>query len=382
MPVESSSLRILLVATRYFPYMGGLETHVYEVGRRLAHAGVEVTVLTTDLSGKLPTEETSEGMQIIRVRAWPRERDYYFAPGIAQVISHGSWDLIHCQGYHTFVPPLAMSAAGKANIPYVLTFHSGGHSSRLRNILRSVQWRMLRPLFARAQKLIAVTQFEAAFFQKQLRLPREQFAIIPNGAHLPPIGKTIERVAERTDVMSQEPMIISIGRLERYKGHQRVLAALPKIHEKIPGARLRIVGSGPYESALRKIARKLEVTDYVEIQAVPPGDRAAMASVIAQADLVTQFSEYESQGIAVMEALALKRPVLVANTSALQEFVNRGQVKAVPLDSTPDKVAEAIVQQLCRPLIPENIILPTWDDCATDLLSLYQQVTWRLRCAS
>ncbi len=41
MPGESRSLRVLMVAARYFPYMGGVETHVYEVGRRLAQADGE-----------------------------------------------------------------------------------------------------------------------------------------------------------------------------------------------------------------------------------------------------------------------------------------------------------------------------------------------------
>ncbi|MBE3558221.1 MAG: hypothetical protein IMW89_03230 [Ktedonobacteraceae bacterium] len=44
---ETSGLRLLMVTPRYFPYMGGIETHVYEVGRRLAAAGVHVTLLTT-----------------------------------------------------------------------------------------------------------------------------------------------------------------------------------------------------------------------------------------------------------------------------------------------------------------------------------------------
>ncbi len=56
-PTESGLHSVLLVAARYFPYMGGMETHVYEVGQRLARAGIRVTVLTTDLSGQLPTFE-------------------------------------------------------------------------------------------------------------------------------------------------------------------------------------------------------------------------------------------------------------------------------------------------------------------------------------
>src|SRR5690348_8742597 len=44
MPTASGLHRVLLVAARYFPYMGGMETHVYEVGQRLARAGISVTI--------------------------------------------------------------------------------------------------------------------------------------------------------------------------------------------------------------------------------------------------------------------------------------------------------------------------------------------------
>lgn len=376
MPTEPGSLRVLLVAARYFPYIGGLETHVYEVGRRLAQASVEVTILTTDVSGRLPAIEEVDGMQIRRVRAWPANKDYYFAPGVYRVIIRGRWDLVHCQGYHNLVPPLAMLAAWRAKIPFILTFHSGGDVSRLRKALRGLQWTMLRPLLLRARKLIAVSEFEADFFREQLRLPAERFVVIPNGTHLP---RLFEPAADQS---GDGHLIVSIGRLERYKGHQRVVAALPKLLELIPDARVRIVGAGPYESTLQKMARRLGVAERVEIRAVPPGDRGGMAALIARADLVTLLSEYESQGLAVMEALALGCPVLVTGTSALQELVDRGLACTVPLESTPEEVATAVVSQLRQPLVPQSVALPTWDACTASLLALYQAIARRFTCAS
>ncbi len=127
------NLRVLMVATRAYPYVGGVETHVYQVSRRLARAGVDVTVLSTDLSRKLPVEEVVEGVRLWRVPAWPARHDYYVAPGIYHAMQRERWDVVHCQGYHTFVPPIALLAALHAGMPYVLTFHGGGHSSQLRN---------------------------------------------------------------------------------------------------------------------------------------------------------------------------------------------------------------------------------------------------------
>src|SRR5262249_45777190 len=50
-------LRLLMVTPRYLPETGGAEIHVHEVATRLADAGVDVTVLTTDRHGTLPARE-------------------------------------------------------------------------------------------------------------------------------------------------------------------------------------------------------------------------------------------------------------------------------------------------------------------------------------
>lgn len=369
-------LRVLLVTARYLPYVGGTEIHTYEVAQRLAAAGNQITVLTANPGQRHRAIEQSEDVEIVRVPAWPEGRDYYFAPAIYSIIRQGDWDVIHCQGYHTLVAPIVMLAAWRAKIPYVVTFHSGGHSSRLRNALRPLQQVMLRPLLARAAGLVGVSRWEADFFQERLHLPGEQFSVIPNGSYLPDVENL-------SAIDSNGTLIVSVGRLERYKGHHRVITALPQVLEQCPGVRLRIVGSGPYEAALRQLASNLGVADRVEIKAVSGSDRKEMASVLMGAALVILLSDYESQGISVMEALALGRPVLVANTTALHELAASGLARATSLGSTSEEVATAILEQLHEPLIPLSAKLPTWDTCAGELLALYRRaVTKRSSCAS
>lgn len=363
-------LRVLMVTPRYFPYVGGVENHVYQVARRLAHAGTDVTVLTTDVSGQLQPNEEVAGVKIQRTPAWPANRDYYFAPAINQVIRHGKWDLVHLQSYHTLVAPIAMYAAKRAHIPYVVTFHGGGSSSQLRNRMRGMQQRMLRPLLAGANRLIAVANFEVDHYGKRLRLNREQFAVIPNGCDLP----TATNV---TTASKQGTLLMSIGRLEEYKGHQRMIAALPYILPHCPDAHLRIVGEGPYRAELEAQAVALGLADRVEIGGVPATERSAMAATVSAADLVTLLSDYETHPIAALEALSLKRPVLAADTSGLRELAQRGLVRAIALQSTSQEIAGAVLEQLRDPLIPEALDLPTWDDCARELLLLYRGITGR-----
>jgi glycosyltransferase involved in cell wall biosynthesis len=360
-------MRVLMVTAHYFPHLGGVETHTYEVARRLAQRGVGTGVLTIDNTGHLPTTETIEGVAIRRVVGWPKDRDLYLAPAIAREIAHQRPDIIHVQGVHTLAAPLAMLAAGILKIPYVITFHTGGNKSRLRNALRGVQWRALRPLLGRAARMIGVSKFEAATFRDGLHLPPERFAVIHNGAQLPQLPETMPD-------QPAGPLIVSIGRLERYKGHHRVIAALPYLRAAYPEARLLILGSGPYEAALRKQAEQLGVSAQVEIRMIPPSERQVLAATVAQAAVVTLLSDYEAHPIAVMEALALERPVLVADTSGLRELADDGLARSVPLNARPAQVAAALADQIRNPLRPTNVTLPTWDSCTDNLLALYQTV--------
>ena len=138
-------------------------------------------------------------------------------------------DVVHLQGYHTAVAPIVMLAALRARIPYVVTLHSGGHSSRLRRKIRPLQAWLLRPLLTRAGRIIAVSAFEADVFARRLRLPRSAFTIIPSGVDLPP------GPPEPPD--PGPPLILSIGRVESYKGHQRVIEALPGARPRASRAR-------------------------------------------------------------------------------------------------------------------------------------------------
>src|SRR5215469_10216197 len=339
-------LRVLMVCPRYLPEVGGTEMHVYEVTRRLSALGsFEITVLTTDRSRRLPRQEFVADTPVLRVPAWPRRRDYYLAPGIASVIRQRKWDLVHCQCLHTAVPLLAMISARRAGIPYLVTFHTGGHSSRLRNVMRTTQWRLAGPLLRNAVSLIAVSRFEAAAFTRHARLRDKRVMVIRNGGALPP---------PRPGTVTVPGRIVSSGRLERYKGHQRVIEALPYVMREIPGAHLLILGKGPYESNLYKLAHHLGVSDRVTIKYLAPADRQDMATMLAESSVVAALSDYEANPVAVMEALSVGRPVVGYDIAGIGEFVAAGWVRGVPPSAPAATVARELVKAMSSPALVDH----------------------------
>ena len=365
-------LRVLLPTPLYLPNSGGVERFVDILARRLVERGVFVTVLTTDCTGTLPAHEEADGVQVLRVPAWPRGRDYFFAPDVYRIVARNSWDVVHVHSYHTFVAPLAMLAAQRAGLPYALTFHGGGHSSALRRALRRPQWAALRPLLARADRLVAIARFEIEHYGRILKLPPDRFALIPVGTNVPSTPRARAHGARHNG-----SLIASVGRLERYKGHQRLIEALPGIIRERPDARVWIAGEGPYESDLRRLAQEAGVAERVEIRAVPPDRPDEMAAELAKAALVVLLSDHETQPQALLEALVQRIPVLVTYNTGLAEFADRGLARSIPHDSGPGEIATAVLEQLRDPHIPEQIDLPTWDDCADRHHDLYRELAAR-----
>jgi glycosyltransferase involved in cell wall biosynthesis len=368
--MSTEPLRVLMVTARYLPDMGGTETHVHEVSRRLAQMkDFEITVLATDRTRSRPRREVIDNVTVLRVPAWPSDRDYYLAPGISRVVGQrNKWDLVHCQGIHNPVPVLAMMSAIHIHTPYLVTFHTGGHTLSHRNALRATQWRILGPLLRRAASLVAVSRFEADTMSAQAHLRGKSITIIRNGGTLPPPPPDTQVIPGR---------IVSCGRLERYKGHQRVIEALPDVIRRDPEAHLIIIGQGPYETELRCCAERAGVADRVEIKQLEPSDRQAMAIAMAEASVIAAMSDYEAHPVAVMEALSVGRPVVGYDTAGIGDLVAEGLVQGVPPGSSASRVAEQLLHVMPIPTPTVLPQLPTWDTSAEELGQLYLRTIGR-----
>ncbi len=363
---QTRPIRVLVVTARFLPDLGGTETHVHEITRRMAARGdLDLTVLTTDRWGTRPIREEFEGFEVVRCRSYPQRRDYYFAPGIYRHVLGGDYDLVHCQGIHTAVPVLAMMAARRGRIPYLITLHTGGHSSYFRRRLRNVQWRSLGPLLRSAVVIVAVSRFEQRLFQKACSLDRSRFRIIQNGGNILESTKQADVIPGR---------IVSCGRLERYKGHQRVIEALPIVRQSIPGATLQILGSGPYEGQLRSLIKALGLETSVTIECIAPYDRERMAQTLGGAAVVASLSEYEAHPVAIMEALTLGIPTVGLDTAGIGDLVEDGLVRGVPTDASPAMIAQILIAALEDQHVSGSAMLPTWDSAAAHLAQIYIDV--------
>ena len=283
-------------------------------------------------------------------------------------MSRRPWDVVHVQSYHTLVAPLAMLRALTLGIPYVVTFHGGGHSQAHRNAARGAQRWLLGPLLRRAARLVAVARFEIDEYGGELGLPTESFALIPNGTDLA-FAET-DAAARRNGAAT----IASIGRLERYKGHHRVIEAFPEVLKLKPETTLSVVGSGPYEDDLRRLADELGVAEKIRFTSTPADQPAAMAELLGGISVVVLMSEFETHPLVALEAAAAGCRLLVADASGLGELAREGFARPIALDEDPAAVGRAVVEELGKPPQEKRPKLSSWDECADALLKLYSDL--------
>jgi len=126
-----------------------------------------------------------------------------------------------------------------------------------------------------------------------------------------------------TVAKSTEPTIVFLGRLRRYKGVDWVMRALPRVRERVPGARLVVVGDGPFRTELEQIARRLGVAAAVEFRGFLP--RAEKVRALQQAWALVQPSPKEGWGLTVVEAGACGTAVVAADSPGLRDSVRRDE---------------------------------------------------------
>jgi glycosyltransferase involved in cell wall biosynthesis len=118
-------------------------------------------------------------------------------------------------------------------------------------------------------------------------------------------------------------MVLFVGRLVWVKGVDKLIRAMPHVLQKIPNAKLVIVGLGDMRDYLEGLVRNLHLEDIVKFrfEFIPEEERITH---YAACDVAAYPSLYEPFGIVTLEAMSMEKPVVVgaAGTSGMKEIVS------------------------------------------------------------
>jgi len=221
--------------------------------------------------------------------------------------------------------------------PYIV---STVHSSRVRS---EEDREMLRVLTPHMDQLIAVSKMieEKLVAEGRTDAPVTR---IYNGVDLSRYER-LEACCTLPDEYGMEPgsqIVGVVARLEPEKGHPTLLEAWPLVLRTVPDAYLLIVGEGSRREALEAQARDLRIAHRV----VFTGRRDDVPAVTAALDVAVLPSYREAQGLSILEALALSRPVVASNVGGIPEMITNGVNGLLVRAHDVDALAAAISRLL------------------------------------
>lgn len=152
-----------------------------------------------------------------------------------------------------------------------------------------------------------------------------------------------------TLALPHPPTVLILSRLDRgsYKGHRELFAAWPAIRERIPDARLLVVGDGPGRDELERLARAHAPPEAIVFAGFVPADEHP--ELWAEADLLAMPSRGEGFGLVYIEAMRHALPVIASRQDAGQE-INVDGVTGFNIDLTdPRALVDALLALLGNP---------------------------------
>lgn len=322
-------MEILQVCSDSYGEVGGVSVHVRNISERLAQRH-SVTVYATNAARahRVPRYESKNGVKVERFSTYAPSDAYFFSWEMLLKLRKVEFDIVHAHCYHAF--PLHFSVLAQCKKFIVTThFHGTGHSA-----FRSCLIRLLKPFGERtlrkADDIIAVSEYEKALLCQQFGFSSDRVVVIPNGVDF---GE-FSCLRKRDHGFKS---ILYVGNLLGFKGVQYLVEVLPKLADDVI---LEIVGDGSIKSFLERRARELEVYD--RIRFYQNLTRQELLQKYVDADVFVLLSKYEAYSLVIAEALAAGTPCVVANTSALTEWVDNESVFGVSVPVELNELAKLI----------------------------------------
>jgi len=209
----------------------------------------------------------------------------------------------------------------------------------------------VRAALAEADMVLSVSRFTRNCLAREQHLGPDRLGLLPNTfaeSQFRPAPKS-QALLQRYGLPARAPVVFTFGRLaaaERYKGFDRVIAALSVIRRAVPDVRYLIGGTGDDRPRLEALARAAGVADRVHFTGFIPADE--LCAHYNLCDVFAMPSTGEGFGIVFLEAMACGKPVLAGNRDGSVEPLADGRFGALvdPLD--PAQLADTLTQLLQR----------------------------------
>ena len=328
-------MRIGLFSDTYPPFINGVSTSLIMLKRALEKLGHTVYVVTVNNESSI--KYNRDDPTVLRIPAIPVGIYDYRLSGpypvkALKIIKEWNLDVIHSHtefGIGTF----ARVVARKFKIPLVHTYHTQyddymkevTHGYFNKEMDKLVQYFALFYCDKTATELIVPTKKTYDQFKEQYKVERT-IHVIPTGLEVERFyienanRDLIKSIRKEYKIDKNEFILMYLGRVAKEKSIDYIVEELPEIMNKYKNFRFMIVGAGPDEEEIKKLANKLGILDRIIFTGKVPYDDVPAYYHVASAFITASTSE--TQGLTTIESMAASCPTICINDNAFNKVID------------------------------------------------------------
>jgi len=288
---------------------------------------VEFTMVTLTGEGEFATELRRRGISVYCLDCAQRRKAARAGLRLAGIIRRHGVNIVHT---HLFEPTLiGVSAAKLLGRAAVLTRHHSDALYRIENpVKRWAYLRLEQYCNSMADHIIAPSKEVQRILLQREKVRASKVSLIPYGQDFRRYQSVTEDDVARVKHelgMGQTRDLVCVSRLHPEKGHIYLFEALAALRKELLNVTCFLVGEGPERKSLEESAEKLGIGQSIRFL----GWRDDALAILAAADVVVHPSLHEALPSALIEALALGKPIVASDVSGVRDIVN-GYGEIVP----------------------------------------------------
>lgn len=350
-------MRILLALTYYRPHISGLTIYVERLGRALAERGHDVTVLTSQYVSDLPRTEELDGVRVVRVPVAFRVSKGVVMPtyGVEATRQVRDNDVlsVHLPQFDAWGLALRGRLLRK---PCVLTYHCDLRlpDGALNRVAERVVGAANAVAARCAERIVAYTADYAAHSELLSRHAGKLEIVSPPVVMAPPAQADVAAF-RASHAPEAGPLIGFAARFAAEKGVDTLLAALPAVLERFPGA--TVLFAGPHEGVVGEEAYRRALSPAIEalgsrwrfLGTLDPVREMPAFFGALDALVVPSVNSTESFGLVQVEAMLCGTPVVASDLPGVRQPVRTTGMGEIVPPRDAAALAAAITRVLGEP---------------------------------
>jgi glycosyltransferase involved in cell wall biosynthesis len=309
-------VRVVQVGKYYYPYVGGIESHLYTLCHELSGL-VDMDVIVSNTK-PWTQRDVHEGISVTRTASYGKVLSTSLSPGMVWELSQRDYDIVQVHLPHPVGAAAYLASKKPARHRLIVTYHSDiVKQKRLMPYYDRLVW----ALCERAERVLA-TSPNYAETSPTLQRFRDKCEVVPYGIDLDLFAKTKEREEQAARIRARYgnvPLLVGVGRLIYYKGFEYAIRALARV----PRAELVLIGDGPLRPELENLARELGVAERVHLVGEMQNSEVPPYYFASDVYLLPSIARSEAFGIVQIEAMACGLPVINTDLPSGVPFVSR-----------------------------------------------------------